>query len=351
MKTSDELFAQMKTTWESATGLVLRDGGDMALRLRAFAQQLEALWVQADFTAAQSFPQTASGAYLDYHAQVRGLTRTAAVKAVGSVRFTIGAALGYNMTIPAGVQCMTAGETVFVTTAPTTIAAGALYGDAAAEAAEAGAGGNVPAGSIVLMPAPPTGVTACTNPAAFTGGAAGESDDALRARVIASYKTLPNGANAAYYETRALAVDGVAAVKVLPKNRGVGTVDVVVASQTGSPSAALVAAVQSALDAEREICVDIAVSAPTAVTVNVAAAVKPESGKTFAQVKSAVESAVSALFTGRLLGLPVLRAALTSVIYSVPGVSNCVLTAPAADVAASATGLPVLGTVTITEMS
>lgn len=351
MKTSDEIFAEMRSAWESAAALAMNEGGDMALRLRAAAEQLEALWVQAEFTAAQSFPQTAAGKYLDYHAQARGLTRGAAVRASGRIRLSVGSALGYDMTIPAGTECMTAGETAFVTTAPATVTAGALYAEAAAQAAEAGPGGNVPAGSIVVMTAPPTGVVSCVNTAAFSGGAGEESDDALRARVLSSYKTLPNGANAAYYESRALAAEGVAAVKVLPKKRGVGTVDVIVASQAGMPSSQLVSSVQAALDAEREICVDIAVSAPAANAVNVAAAVKPAAGHAFADVAAAVESAVSALFSGALLGCGVLRARLGSVIYSVPGVENYVLTSPAADVGASPSALPVMGTVTITEMS
>ena len=47
----------------------------------------------------------------------------------------------------------------------------------------------------------------------------------------------------------------------------------------------------------------------------------------------------------------VLRAGLISLIYGVPGVANCALTAPAADLAAAPTALPVQDTVTITEMS
>ena len=43
-------------------------------------------------------------------------------------------------------------------------------------------------------------VTACTNPAAFTGGSDEEDDETLRARVLESYQRLPNGANTAWYE-------------------------------------------------------------------------------------------------------------------------------------------------------
>ena len=63
-----------------------------------------------------------------------------------------------------------------------------------------------------------------------------------------------------------------------------------------------------------------------------------------------VEEAVRQHFTGALLGKGVLLAELGSLIYGVEGVANCRLTAPTADLAAAATVLPVLGTVTITEM-
>lgn len=351
MKTSDAIYEEMKAAWEAETGLAMNDGGDMALRLRAAAVQLEALWVQADFTLRQSLPQTATGTYLDDHAQVRGLVRGAASRAKGSVRFYLTSALADDLTIPAGVTCAAASETAFVTTEAVTVAAGALFADAAAEAAEAGTGGNVPAGSVTWMPQPPTGVSRCANPAAFSGGAAEESDDDLRERVLESYRTLPNGANAAYYRARALAVDGVAAAAVLPKARGLGTVDVSVSAPGGLPSDALVAAVQSALDAEREICVDIAVSAPEAVTVDVAAALQPESGSAFATVKSAAEAALTAYFTGERLGEDVLRVRLADILYSVPGVRNYTLSAPAADLIVTAAQLPVLGSVILTEMN
>ena len=92
------------------------------------------------------------------------------------------------------------------------------------------------------------------------------------------------------------------------------------------------------------------VLASAAATVNVAAAVKPEAERSFAEVKTAVEEAVRQHFTGALLGKGVLLAELGSLIYQVEGGANCRLTAPTTDLAAAATVLPVLGTVTITEM-
>ena len=67
-------------------------------------------------------------------------------------------------------------------------------------------------------------------------------------------------------------------------------------------------------------------------------------------MKAAVEQAIRGVFTGALLGKGVRMAALWSLIYQVDGVENCRLSAPAGDVAAGATVLPVLGTLSITEM-
>ncbi len=52
--------------------------------------------------------------------------------------------------------------------------------------------------------------------------------------------------------------------------------------------------------------------------------------------------------SGALLGKAVYRARLAAVVMGVPGVENCVLSAPAADLAAAEGVLPVLGTLTVT---
>lgn len=350
MKTAEELYEALRQDYEAASGLTLNAGGDMALRLQAAAAQLESLWLEADFTARQSFPQTASGDWLDYHAQVRALRRAGATRAAGTLRFSLAAAAGYDIPVAAGTVCQTAAGIAFSTDAAGVIPAGALSCDVAARAAEAGTAGNVPAGSVVLMPHPPVGVAACTNPAAFAGGAAEEDDESLRARVLQSYSLLPNGANAAYYEARARDTEGVAAVSVLPRRRGLGTVDVVLAAAGGAPPQALLDTVQARLDADREICVDIDVLAPTEIPVDVRAAVKPATGQTLESVRAAAEAAVSALFTGARLGRSVLRAELISALFAVSGVRNCALSAPAADVTGAADALPVLGTLTLEEM-
>ena len=349
MRTMEEIYAAMAEDFSARSSVALIEGGDMSLRLWAMAAEVFALEVQADFVLRQSFPQTAVGGYLDMHAQERGLTRGAAEKAHGTLRFYLDEERTADLSVPAGTVCMSVSGAEFVSAEPGIIPAGETYCDVAAEAVDAGAGGNIPALAIRYIELPPSGISGVTNTQAFSGGCSAETDEELRSRVLASYRALPNGANKAYYESRVLGVSGVESVTVIPKARGLGTVDVYFATQSGIPDAGMVTAVQDLLDGEREICVDIEVSAPTPVTVNVAAVVETAGGSDFAAVSAAAENAVRACFGGKGLGKNLYRAKLSAAIMAVEGVENCTVTLPAADVEIDETELPVIGTVTISQ--
>ena len=351
MKEWTEIYEQLRGTFAQRAGFVPSEGCDSAVRLYALAAELQSLLMQADWVLDQSFPQTAQGAYLDYHAETRGITRGAAEKADGVIRFAAADKVAAACPIEKGAVCMTAEGVRFETTEDAAIAVGSQWADVPAQAVEVGAGGNVIAGTVTLLSAMPVGVVQCTNPAAFSGGCDAESDEALRGRVLASYQRLPNGANAAYYEQEAMRYPGVAAAKAVGRARGIGTVNVVIATHAGVPDAALLAAVETDLQKKREIAVDVKVLAPTVETVAVTAALKAAPGYTFAEVKAGAQSTLEALFTGGLLGKSVTTARLLTLLCGVEGVENVHLTAPAADVAVDATELPMLGTVTISELT
>lgn len=351
MKEWTEIYEQMRGTFAQRAGFVPSEGCDSAVRLYALAAELQSLLMQADWVLDQSFPQTAQGMYLDYHAETRGITRGAAEKAAGVIRFAAADKVTAACPIEKGTVCMTAEGVRFETTEDAAIAVGSQWVDVPAQAAEAGAGGNVIAGTVTLLSAMPVGVVQCTNPAAFSGGCDAESDEALRGRVLASYQRLPNGANAAYYEQEAMRYPGVAAAKAVGRARGIGTVNVVIATHAGVPDAALLAAVETDLQKKREIAVGVKVLAPAVETVAVTAALKVAPGYTFAEVKAGAQSALEALFTGELLGKSVTTARLLTLLCGVEGVENVHLTAPAADVAVGSTELPMLGTVTISELT
>ena len=349
MRTTEAIYQEMLAAYAQRRGSQLEEDCELTVRLWAAAAQVQALEVQAEWVLGQSFPQTATGVYLDRHAAMRNLTRQGASKAVGSLTFTLANAQTGAVNIPAGTVCMTEGAVRFRTTENAVIPAGELSATAAAEAVESGLGGNVGTGAVHVLTACPVAVQSVTNQTAFTGGLSEERDEELRERILDSFRRLPNGANAAWYEQTACRHQGVAAAKAVGKARGVGTVDVYAAAPGGVPSAALMAELQSEFQKSREIAVDVQVKAPTTRVVNVTAAVEVEDGSNFSDVKAAAEDMLADFFSGKLLGRAVTLAELGSRIYALPGVKNYHITAPAADVEARDTVLPVLGTVSVTE--
>jgi len=347
--TAEQIYAEMKDTFADKTGFAMADTADLAVRLYAAAAELETLYAYCDWAMAQSFPQTATGEYLDLHAALRGLTRTGGAQASGTLRFYVETARSQSVTVPAGTVCVTTGLVRYETAADTVITAGSLYADAPARAVEIGAAGNAAAGAISMMALPPVGVALCANPLPFTGGADEEDDDALRVRVLSSYARLPNGANSAFYEERARSHAGIGGVSVLPRWEGVGTVGVVIAGEAGLPDAALVTEVQDDLNAVREIAVNVTVMAPEVVPVDLSLTLWPADNTDFASAKAAAETALGGYFTGALLGKPIYLTRLASLLFTTGAVKNLRFLTPAEDVAITASQLPRLGTLTITE--
>ncbi len=350
MKTTEEIYEQLLSAFTQRYGSAMQDSCDLAVRLYAAAAELQALSIQADWVLQQSFPQTAGGIYLDYHASLRGLERMPAEKAKGTLRFSVDSAPVSNLTVEAGAVCMTADGERFITTEAAVLREGELWTDAPAEAVTAGRGGNVAPDTVIIMAAMPVGITHCTNPKAFSGGCDDEEDASLRERLLESYLRLPNGANAAFYEQVAMSHAGVAAAEVVGRARGIGTVDVYIAGPGGVLDEELIKQVQEDLSQKREIAVDVQVLAPQTKTVDVRAEIAVEEDADPGAVQAAVEQEIRAYFSGKLLGKPVLLAELGNRIYDVEGVENYHLLAPTEDLTGEQSALPVLGELSVTQM-
>lgn len=347
--TLEEIYQALAAEFQQQTGQAAGGSSDLAVRFYAVAAQIYGLYTQAEWTRRQCFPQTAVGENLDRHAQLRAIHRRQGTKATGFVRFYLDQVRDTDTRIQAETVCMTAGGVRFVTTQEGVVTAGELYADVPIEAAEVGAEGNVAPGTIVYMAIPPAWVVACANPEALVNGQDEEDDETLRTRVMESYRRLANGANSAFYQQAAMSFNGVAAATVLPRSRGVGTVDVVVAAQGGVPDDALMEALKIYFDQVREIAVDVGVLKPIVKTVDITVALTVDEDRDFETVAQEVRKALEDWFTGERLGLPVLRAELTTLIFTVDGVANCSISQPAQDVPSDKETLPVLGQLTIVE--
>lgn len=346
-KTIETIYAEMLAAFGQASGYLPSSSCDLSARLYAAAAQIQGLYLQAQWLLDQSFPQTAAGEYLDRHAQLRGISRSIATCATGKLRFGLSAAISGDLTVKSGTVCMTKDGIRFATTDNAVLKAGTLYIDIPAMAMDPGRQGNVAANTVTIMAAMPVGIKACTNPEAFSGGEDEESDEGLRKRLLDSYRRLPNGANAAYYEQVALSRTGVAAAVAVGRPRGVGSVDLYIATDAGIPDETLLSEVDEYLQEKREISVDLRVLAPTPKPLNIQVAIQPAAGYTFEAAQAEADGTLRAAFTGAMLGKEVTLAFLGNLLYDLDSVQNYSFTSPAADLPASPTVLPCLGNLTI----
>ncbi len=348
MITLEEIYQGLAAEFQAQTGQAAGGSSELAVRFYAVAAQLYSLYVQAEWTRRQCFPQTADGEDLDKHARLRGVVRRKATQATGIVRFYVDQPRQTDAPVAKGTVCMSAGGVRFATDVAGAVPAGRLYCEIPVTAVEAGAVGNVGQGTIVYMALPPMGISACVNPSALSNGQDEEGDEELRTRVLATFQRLANGANNAFYRQAALSFDGVAAVTVVPRSRGVGTVDVVPAARGGVPGQELIRDLQDYFDRVREIAVDVRVLAPTVKRVDLSVRLWAQQGAAYDAVAKAVQERLGRWFDGERLGQPLPRAQLIALIYGVDGVANCQLTKPEADLPLNSVTLPVLGKLTIT---
>ena len=344
METVETILARMRAAYEESAGFPADEAADIGIRLRVLAGEVFSLWNALEWLKREAFPSTASGAQLDAHAMGRGISRKEALPARGVLAFSRADAVDT-------VCAAQGGGVSFVTVEDAVLAAGTLSATAAAEAAVGGAGTNAAAGKVTVLVSAPAGVEAVTNPAAFTGGADAEDDEALRRRLLESYAHVSNGPNAESYRQAALRCGGVASAAVKPRANGAGTVAVYLGGQGETAAAAAVQAVKDQLEALREINVDVSVAAATEVEIPVSVYVKPREPHTFEAAKSAVQEAVAAFFRRMAVGEPFYTARLGCELLATGMVDNYSFEdTVTSDEKIEISELAVAGTVTVEEL-
>ncbi|MBQ1546191.1 MAG: baseplate J/gp47 family protein [Clostridia bacterium] len=344
----------MKSKYRELTGTDPDKASDIGIRMAVLAGEIFSAQAEMNFLKNQMFPSTASGEYLDLHAEQRGLARKPGTKAVAEVDFYLTSLRNRDVEIPQGTILAVSADTFlrFSTDHDVTITAGHLSGHATVTALEAGAKGNVTPMSINIIVTPQSVSMRVQNDFAAEHGTDEESDDALRKRIIDSYVNIPNGTNRAYYAAEALSVDGVSSVGVIPKQRGAGTVDVYVASADGTASEDLISAVSDKLQQAREVNVDVTVHALTIIPVDIYMRIAVKDGYEFSDVSSCCESAFREWFSTLSGGQSVYLSDIGEVAAHVDGVKNYTfITQRMGDVELPASSAARCGNVTITERS
>lgn len=297
----------------------------------------------------QATPGSATGAWLDMHAASVDLSRRAATKARGKVRFLRAAhgSLEANVTIPAGRIVRTLPDGTgriyrYGTLATAVLPSGAEYVDVPVEAEDYGAAANASVGQICELVTPVTGISGVSNPAGWltSEGADEETDTSLQRRYALQWQA-NNGCTKFAYMAWALSVPGVASVSILDRHpRGQGTVDIVVRGADVLPTEALLQKVREAVAPNVPINDDWLVKGPVPVAAAIDGVLEYTDGDPDT-ITAQAETRLRALFaetspladvTALQIGQDLTLDLLTHTVMAVSGVKRVTWASPTQDV-------------------
>lgn len=297
------------------------------------------------WAAKQILPFEAEADELDRHATFwLAIPRKAATPALGNLDLA-----GTNGTImPAGTVWTRRSDGVeYTTDADVTIVAGVAT--VALTAVEAGASGNAIAGTALTIASPIAGINsnAVVSAGGLTLGADQETDEALRARVMARPKQPPHGGADFDYVTWALEISGNTRAWSYPLEQGDGTVTLRFVRDNDAsiiPDAAEVAATQAYIDERCPVTAHLFVVAPIAAPIDFTfSAISPSTQA----VKDAIALALADLIKRESEpGGTILISHIRAAISLAAGEDNYVLTSPSADIAHTTGYMATMGNIT-----
>lgn len=203
-KTLDDIIQEKEATARTLFGsdIDLSETSPLKKFIEVTTLEEVRLWEMSESLYYSAFLGFATGNNLDRVVELLGVTRKAATKATGTVRFS-----GSDGTvIPQGTRVATDEGEEFVTDASGTISGGSV--DIAVTASEFGTDGNVAGNTITNLLDVILGVTSITNPSATSGGTELETDAALRDRAPTALAATGK-ATVAALEAAILSISGV----------------------------------------------------------------------------------------------------------------------------------------------
>lgn len=331
----DEMLNQVPDNVDKREGSIIYD----ALAPAAMQLAIQSL-SQADLLR-QTFPQTAEGEFLDWHAESKGTTRQPATLSEVTAKFLDSDNNPIN-NVEVTDRFASIGDDPFFYT----VIEANGDGTGLLRAELSGTGPNRYIGQI--LPVTPNDslswaeITEISVPARDS-----EDDEHLRARSMSSNSYIAYGGNIADYQDMLSRIETVGAGQIYPSWQGGGTVKLVVLNNDYLPaSTALVNQVQEMIDPAPQgegyglapIDHVVTVVAPEKLLVNIATHVTVQSDMTILAVQDKINAAIEDYFdeqrrvwnqinnvTGRGYSLTIYRSQLLSKIMAVPGVVNATL--------------------------
>lgn len=328
MITYNELLNNMQNYYFEKCGEKLDLNSPCGARVQAVASELFSLACFGDYILKQAFVQTATGEYLDNHAQLRDISRKMPTKSTGTLTFSVNEANAHDIVIPQNTVCCVTDSPYlqYATDEDAVLVAGELSVDVAATAIESGENHNTSAGTITTMVNPPASIAGVTNNVAFEGGFEQEFDSALRSRIISSYSVAPSGFNEQSLVDSVLTLDEVFDCKIYQ----IGSVlKVYIKGKTTKVTPMLRDEVINKLYVPLLSGSTISVLGSPKQSISIVVEVHTKLGKTEnmdAQIKQEIENITKGLRVGEDLKL----SRIYSAVSAIEGVDYCEVTCPSA---------------------
>lgn len=313
------------------------------------AIELAQAYIAIDLAINQSFIVTSTGAYLDRGTAEMGVSRIVASYAVGNVTLT-----GMTGTIiPSGTLLATTQGTQFRTTVDATIGTEGTI-TVSIKAVVAGGNGDLPGGTITVIPVVVSGLISVNNATATYGGENEETDEELRIRYFTEISQRSEAGNVAQYEKWATEYAGIGRSKVFPLWNGANTVKVSILNANNVvASQALIDDFQSYLDPGASglgngvapIGAVVTVVTATAISINVSTNVVLAAGYTEATgVQEAIESYFATLAYNKSTVSYLGVAAKILDVASIDQVKSLTINSGTSDIALGIEEIPEIGT-------
>lgn len=293
----------------------------LALQIAALTRFSSSFGADADSWGAQyGYPRLSAFFSSGQVTLARFTSTNQAVIPVGSLVQTADGTQGFAVIADTTQAAYNAGLQAYV------IPAGTNSCVASVQSLNAAAAANVVAGAISILAQSIPFVDTVNNAAPTTGGADPESDTAYHARFPQFIASLSRATKAAI--SFAIQSLGPNVDFTLTENQSIGGVFqpgfffVIADNGTGSPPGGFLTQVGTAVEAVRGESITYAIFAPTLLSANIVMVLTTASGFTHANVVAAVIAALQAQVNALPIGADLPYNFLSSIAFSVPGVTN-----------------------------
>ena len=319
--TYDKILGEMKNAFFEKCGENVEKYSELSTRFEAVASEMYSLFCNCDFVLKQAFPQTASGEYLDFHADLRGAKRKSATKARVMLTFSLSQAGDTHTVIEAGCVCASENDPYiqFVTLEDAVIPAGEISVSTEAEAAEKGSSYNVKAGEVTVIVNPPLAVAQVVNDAPHIFGYDEENDTRLRNRILSAYSIPSTGFSDDSLRETVLSIDGVLDCKVYESSN---TATVAVKTASGTVSQELSDEIEDKLYIADIFEFNKNIIAASRQECSLKISVKCSVSE-FGRIEDEVRRKVKEITDSLLIGEHLVLSALSYAVFSVDGVEFC----------------------------